>query len=234
MSWPLSHWRWKKGVKARKSSGAAAAPSLPTQEGSVCAQGREAPATLRPLTWGWGKHPPRCISIISVKAIWGLHWIKWVLLRVCSMDQGSSKIPKKRILHSNKFVKPPLLFLESVGHSVMSNSLQLLGLQPSRLLCPQNSPGQNTGVGSHSLLQGIFPTQELNWGLPELAGRFFTIWATRKETHNTHQLIKGTKESWTKGTCFTLIDSFSSNVALFSREHTNIPQGSGHTLESGV
>ena len=28
------------------------------------------------------------------------------------------------------------------------------------------SPGQNTGVGSHSLLQGIFPTQELNQSLP--------------------------------------------------------------------
>ena len=29
----------------------------------------------------------------------------------------------------------------------------------------ENSPGQNTGVGSLSLLQGIFPTQELNPGL---------------------------------------------------------------------
>ena len=29
-----------------------------------------------------------------------------------------------------------------------------------------DSPGQNTGVGSHSLLQGIFPTQESNQGLP--------------------------------------------------------------------
>ena len=34
------------------------------------------------------------------------------------------------------------------------------------LLCPRNSPGKNTGVNSHSLLQGIFPTQELNPGLP--------------------------------------------------------------------
>ena len=31
---------------------------------------------------------------------------------------------------------------------------------------PWNSPGQNTGVGSHSLLQGIFPTQGSNPGLP--------------------------------------------------------------------
>ena len=34
-----------------------------------------------------------------------------------------------------------------------------------RLLCPWDSPGKNTGVGSHSLLQGIFPTQGLNQGL---------------------------------------------------------------------
>ena len=42
----------------------------------------------------------------------------------------------------------------------MSNSLELHGLYS-----PWNSPGQNTGVGSLSLLQGIFPTQEWNLGL---------------------------------------------------------------------
>ena len=36
---------------------------------------------------------------------------------------------------------------------------------PSFLWPHWNSPGQNTGVGSHSLLQGIFPSQGLNWGL---------------------------------------------------------------------
>ena len=38
------------------------------------------------------------------------------------------------------------------------------GLQPSRLLCPWNSPSKNTGVSSHSLLEGIFPTQGSNLG----------------------------------------------------------------------
>ena len=37
---------------------------------------------------------------------------------------------------------------------------------PARLLCPWNTPGKNTGVGSHSLLQGIFPSQGSNPGLP--------------------------------------------------------------------
>ena len=35
-------------------------------------------------------------------------------------------------------------------------------LQPHGLYSPWNSPGQNTGVGSLSLLQGIFPTQGMN------------------------------------------------------------------------
>ena len=43
----------------------------------------------------------------------------------------------------------------------MSNSLR-----PHRLYSPWNSLGQNTGVGSLSLFQGIFPTQGLNPGLP--------------------------------------------------------------------
>ena len=49
---------------------------------------------------------------------------------------------------------------ESESCSVMSNFLQ-----SHRLYSPCNSQGQNTGVGSLSLLQGIFQTQELNPGL---------------------------------------------------------------------
>ena len=45
--------------------------------------------------------------------------------------------------------------------SVVPNSLQ-----PDGLYSSWNSPGQNTGVDSLSLLQGIFPTQGSNPGLP--------------------------------------------------------------------
>ena len=41
----------------------------------------------------------------------------------------------------------------------------MLQLLPTRLLCPWDSPGKNTGVGCHALLQRIFPTQGLNLGL---------------------------------------------------------------------
>ena len=49
---------------------------------------------------------------------------------------------------------------ESESRSVVSDSLR-----PHGLYSPWNSPGQNTGVGSLSLLQGLFPTQGLNPGL---------------------------------------------------------------------
>ena len=48
----------------------------------------------------------------------------------------------------------------SDSRSVTSDSLRPHGLYSLR-----NSPGQNTGVGSLSLLQGIFPTQGMNPGL---------------------------------------------------------------------
>ena len=50
---------------------------------------------------------------------------------------------------------------ESESFSVVSDSLQ-----PHGLYSPWSSPGQKTGVGSLSLLQGIFPAQGSNPGLP--------------------------------------------------------------------
>jgi len=58
-----------------------------------------------------------------------------------------------------------ILLFFGVSHSVVSHSLWPHGLLPARLLCPWNSPGKNTGVGDHSLLQGIFSTQRSNPGL---------------------------------------------------------------------
>jgi len=45
---------------------------------------------------------------------------------------------------------------------------------PIRLLCPWDSPGKNTGLGCHVLLQGIFPTQNQTQ-VSGIAVRFFTI-----------------------------------------------------------
>ena len=54
--------------------------------------------------------------------------------------------------------------------SVVSDSLP-----PHELYSPWNSPGQNTGVGSHSLLQVFFPTQGSNPGLPHCRGILYQL-----------------------------------------------------------
>ena len=60
---------------------------------------------------------------------------------------------------------------ESGGHSAVSSSLW-----PYELYSPWNSPGQNTEVGSLSLLQRSF--QPRDWTqVSRIAGRFFTSWA---------------------------------------------------------
>ena len=59
------------------------------------------------------------------------------------------------------FMNQTTLESESESHLVESNSLG-----SHQLYSPWNSPGQNTGLGSLSLLQGIFLTQGLNSGLP--------------------------------------------------------------------
>ena len=71
-------------------------------------------------------------------------------------------------LNHSETISPPLVLGkivfheigESESHSVVSHSLQ-----PHGLYSPWNSPGQNTGVGSLYLPQGIFPTQGSNPGL---------------------------------------------------------------------
>ena len=53
------------------------------------------------------------------------------------------------------------MYSESESHSVVSNSMR-----PHGLYSPWNSLGQNTGVSSLSLLQGIFSTEGSHPGLP--------------------------------------------------------------------
>ena len=66
----------------------------------------------------------------------------------------------------------PMLWVEwwlpkrYVSSSVVSDSVQAMDcMESTRLLCPWDSPGKNTGVGCHSLLQGSFLTQGSNLSL---------------------------------------------------------------------
>ena len=65
------------------------------------------------------------------------------------------------------------------SHEVKWKSLSHVRLFVARLLCPWNSPGKNTGVCCHFLLQGIFLTQGSNLSSCTV-GRSFTIWAMRE------------------------------------------------------
>ena len=66
-------------------------------------------------------------------------------------------------------------------------------LQLTRLLCPWDFPGKNTGVDCHALLQGIFPTKGSNSGL--LNWKWIPVWAIR--TQNILFLFSNRKwESW--------------------------------------
>ena len=69
--------------------------------------------------------------------------------------------PQQKFLSSTpSFLSTNISVTESESCSVVSNSLP-----PHGLYCPWNSSGQNTGVGSLSFLQEVFPTQGSNPGL---------------------------------------------------------------------
>ena len=76
---------------------------------------------------------------------------------------------------------------ESVSRSFVSDSSQPHGLYPTSLLYPWDSPGKNTGVGCHALLQGIFPTQGSNLGLPYCRQILYHL--SYEGSHSTHYLV---------------------------------------------
>ena len=84
---------------------------------------------------------------------------------VIQLDLGSFLPGWIEILLYKFLLFPNYDLMWSVSHSVMSESLQLHGLQPAWLLCPWNSPGKNTEAGSHSLLQRIVSIKGWNLGL---------------------------------------------------------------------
>ena len=62
-----------------------------------------------------------------------------------------------------------------LSHSVMSDPWRPYELQPTRVLCPWDFPGKNTGLGSYSILQGIFLSQGSNLCLLHYRQFFFCL-----------------------------------------------------------
>ena len=88
---------------------------------------------------------------------------------------------------------------ESISCSVMSSSLPPHGLQPTRLLCPWNSPGKNIGVGCHFLLQ-VLKNTLTNAGDLRDAGSILGREDPLEESMATHSSILAWKIPWTEET----------------------------------
>ena len=54
-----------------------------------------------------------------------------------------------------------------------------MDFSPPSFSVHEDSPGKNTGVGCHTLLQGIFPTRDQSQ-VSRIVGGFFTVWAPGK------------------------------------------------------
>ena len=80
-------------------------------------------------------------------------------------------------------------FSESESRSVVSDSLWLHGLYN-----PWNSPGQNTGVGSLSLLQGIFPTEGSNPDLLHCRRTLYQL--SHQESPKSHKTFWANSGRW--------------------------------------
>ena len=108
--------------------------------------------------------------------------------------------------------------------SLMSNSLQPLGLYYSWM-----SPHQNTGVGSLSLLQGIFPTQGSNPSLPHCRQILYQLshqgspriseWVAYPFFSGPSWLSNGTRVSCIAGGFFTSWATREAQKILFESEH---------------
>ena len=118
------------------------------------------------------------VSSLAEHGLWGAWGAEGVACRLgCSAACGmfpdqelSSCLLRWQADATTELPGKPLIwfFIEPLlGLEVKVKVAQLCPtLWPQGLYSPWNSPGQNTGVGSLSLLQGIFPNQGLNPGLP--------------------------------------------------------------------
>ena len=107
--------------------------------------------------------PPTCHEVMGLDVMISVFWmLSFKPTFSLSSFTFIKRLFSSSLLSAIRVVSSALLFLkESESRSVVSNSSWPHGLQS-----PLNSPGRNTGVDSLSLLQGIFPTQGSNTGLP--------------------------------------------------------------------
>ena len=101
-----------------------------------------------------------CISETNYNVICQLFFsLKKADLQLSGINDNTAK---KKDIKRRMFISLRTKVLVARSCLTLCDSMEL---QSARLLCPWNSPSRNTEVGSHSLFQGIFPTQGSNPGL---------------------------------------------------------------------
>ena len=96
------------------------------------------------------------------------HKLRLDLLKGYAATTGTCSLPGAKRPSRNNLQRWPFAAegMDALSCCLVAQSCLTLwqphGLQPTRLLCPWDFPGKNTGVGCHFLLQGIFPTQGSN------------------------------------------------------------------------
>ena len=135
-------------------------------------------------------HNMKQIIILKRTSLEGYEWLQWVeksleiipvaaakSLQSCPtlcdpMDGSPPGSPIPGILQARTLEWVAISFSNAwkwkvkVKSSVVSDTSQPHGLQPTKFLRPWDFPDKNTGVGCHFLLQEIFPTKGLKPGLP--------------------------------------------------------------------
>ena len=110
---------------------------------------------------------PQCIPILPATIN------SFMLLFFCSTSMCWTPLDAEMLQHKSDRLTPV-----PVPHLSLKVAQSCPTLWPHEL-CPWSSPGKNTGVGSLSLLQGIFLTQGSN-PISCIAGGSFTNWAIRE------------------------------------------------------
>ena len=98
------------------------------------------------------------ISIFTLKVMLLLLLSRFSHVQLCAtLYTAAPQAPVPGILQARTLEWAAVFFSNACMHTkscVVSNFVQPFGQQPTRLLCPRDSPGKNTGVGCHFLLHG--------------------------------------------------------------------------------
>ena len=164
--------RWNVRASERNKSWASLSWDLLPRTDHKANPGLSIPASLNTACWhrlAVGGRPLREVPFLSPKAqappqLWTCKDPQWPL-RLADTWHHQSHLCWAPRLQAGQGRSPLLVFLLCINGKVKVLVVQSCATLWEPIDCTWDSPGKNTGVGSHSLLQGIFLTQGSDPGL---------------------------------------------------------------------